>query len=118
MECALRVVQRIRLGHGETARLGPQAAGTLRVVCGRVWLTEAGLRQDALLAKGDCHRFRAPGPAVVEGLDTAVMEVLVPAAGAPLALHAAWLLAAAASLIARLRARAQFGPGDPLAPTS
>lgn len=53
----------------------------VRVLYGRVWLTEEGGRRDAFLASGEEVRLDRPGLAVVEALGPARIELIEPLAG-------------------------------------
>jgi hypothetical protein len=113
MERSLRVVQTLRMARGEVARVVPRRGTVLRVLRGRVWLTEYGGGRDWALACGAAHPIQAPGVAVLECTAPAIIEVL-----APLPLWRATLPAATtpARLALCLRVsvvRAVFRKGNP-----
>jgi hypothetical protein len=78
MERTLRVVQTLRMARGEVGRIVPCRGTVVRVVRGRVWLTEFGGGRDWSLACGAAHPITAAGVAVLECTAPAVVEVLAP----------------------------------------
>jgi hypothetical protein len=78
MERSLRVVQTLRMARGEVGRVVPRRGTVLRVLRGRVWLTEYGGGCDWSLAGGAAHPIRAPGVAVLECTAPAIVEVAAP----------------------------------------
>jgi hypothetical protein len=70
------------LARGELAALA-LAGGTCGVSClaGRLWVTAAGNREDAVLSPGETVTFRGKGKVVVEALRMATVrfEIHVPA---------------------------------------
>jgi hypothetical protein len=78
MERSLRVVQTLRMARGEVARVVPRRGTVLRVLRGRVWLTEYGGGRDWSLTCGAAHPIQALGVAVLECTAPAIIEVLAP----------------------------------------
>jgi hypothetical protein len=78
MERSLRVVQTLRMARGEVGRVVPRRGTVLRVLRGRVWLTEYGGGRDWALACGSAHPVQARGVAVLECTAPAIVEVAEP----------------------------------------
>jgi hypothetical protein len=78
MEATLRTVQTLRMARGEVGRIRARRGAVVRVLRGRVWLTDYGGVQDWVLRCGASHALTR-GVAVVESTAPAVVEVLAPA---------------------------------------
>ena len=61
----------------------------VRVLYGRVWLTEEGGGRDAFLASGEEARLDRPGLAVIEALGPARVQLIEPVTGPSLIAQAA-----------------------------
>ncbi len=84
----------INLAHGATLNVEDPADTTIRVLRGRVWITQEGSVDDVFVAAGAGHTFRSDGRALIsaDGAD-AVAATLV--FDAPLAIHRPTTLASA-----------------------
>jgi hypothetical protein len=66
------------MARGEVGRVIPRRGTVLRVLRGRVWLTEYGGGPDWALGCGTARAISARGTAVIEATIPAVVEVLAP----------------------------------------
>ena len=82
--------QTLRMARGEVARVVAGPCTVVRVVRGRIWLTEAGGGRDWALCAGARHAVGSPGFALVESTEAAVVEVLTPRTRLARAFDAAW----------------------------
>ncbi len=79
MEVSLSTLS-LSLPRGSTMRLDAARGVTLRVRCGRVWLTEQGLPDDVFLGPGQSWRLRRDGRAVIEAEQASTFELAAPEA--------------------------------------
>jgi hypothetical protein len=79
MEVSLSTLS-LNLPRGGTMRLDAARGVTVRVRCGRVWLTEQGLPDDVFLGPGQSWRLRRDGRAVIEADAASAFELAAPEA--------------------------------------
>ena len=91
--------QTLRMARGEVARVVAGPCTVVRVVRGRVWLTEAGGGRDWALGSESRHAIGSRGLALIESVEASVVEVLTPRSRLSREFDAAWRVAA------RLRGR-------------
>lgn len=80
-ETARRGLEPAQAGEGDRTRPPARRGGrgaVVRVLRGRVWLTEYGDRRDWALDRGAARRIEARGVAVLECAAPAMVEVLAP----------------------------------------
>ncbi len=74
----------VDLGYDQLLVLQSQPGTRVRVLYGHLWLTEEGGGQDVFAGSGAELALKARGRTVIEGLDRARVEIIEPAAKAPL----------------------------------
>ncbi len=82
--------QTLRMARGEVARVAAGHCTVVRVVRGRVWLTEAGGGRDWALGAQARHAVGSRGLALIESVEPSVVEVLAPRSRFACAFDAAW----------------------------
>jgi hypothetical protein len=86
--------QTLRMARGEVARVAAGPCTVVRVVRGRVWLTEGGGGRDWSLGAESRHAVGSRGLALVESVEPSVVEVLTPRSRVARVFDAAWRAAA------------------------
>lgn len=86
--------QTLRMARGEVARVAAGHCTVVRVVRGRVWLTEAGGGRDWALGAQTRHAVGSRGLALIESVEPSVVEVLAPRSRVACAFDAAWRVVA------------------------
>ncbi len=82
--------QTLRMARGEVARVAAGPCTVVRVVRGRVWLTEAGGGRDWSLVAETRHAVGSHGLALIESVEPSVVEVLKPRSRLACAFDTAW----------------------------
>jgi hypothetical protein len=75
---AITTIRTVDLDHEQLLMIDGAPGTRVRVLYGTMWLTQAGVDQDAFVGSGGEVELRGPGKVVVEGIGAARVQLALP----------------------------------------